>query len=139
MTIFDLWFNRFTLSILFLLSLLCGGGCQGGLPMWSQANPCTEFTINPVNKTVTFYSNDGRAMTCDKIEFVTDDKGKRFLAEKLAITERSVENRVANAQQLEVIDQITGKMMEPWRILASRIPLGSGGGGTAPTTQPSSP
>lgn len=135
---FDLFWNRLAFAILFLLSMLCGTGCQGGLPMWSQANPCTEFTVNPINKTVSFYSNDGRAMSCDKMEFTADEKGKHFLAEKLTITERSVENRVANAQQLEVIDKITDKMMDPWRILASRIPM-PGAGGAAPTTQPSNP
>lgn len=110
---------------------LCG--CAGGLPLWSQANPCTEFTINPVNKTCTFYSNDGRAMTVDELSFKTDaNGGKEFLAKKLIITERSVENRQANAIQLEQVDRITEKLMKPWEILASRIPMG-----TAPTSQPS--
>jgi len=84
-------------------------GCgKGTAPGWSQTNPCTELSYNPLTKKFTFYSNDGRGLSADEIGFGVDAEGRKmWSAKKLLITERSVENRIANVQQLDAIERIT--------------------------------
>ena len=129
----------------FVLSL---AGCgKGTAPGWSQTNPCTELSYSPLSKKFTFYSNDGRGLSADKIGFGTDaNGGKMFTAENLQITERSVENRIANVEQLKIIDQITAtairesvkaitEALAPFRGATVDTPIGgikTGGGQPAP-------
>ena len=94
--------KRLILAVAFLIGAV--PGCRGGLPLLSQANPQTTLRVTPhvTSQTIDidFFSNDGRAMTCDKLSYVGKD-GKQLNVEKLVITERSVENRTANVPQIE--------------------------------------
>lgn len=87
--------------------LLGGLGCsQGVAPLWSQANPCTSIKINPITKTVSIYSNDGKTFTAERIYARWGEN--EIEVTNLGVEDRSVENREANVAQMEVADRITG-------------------------------
>ena len=96
--------TRIALIVCFVATLCCG--CTRGSHDWHEtANPQTQVTITPnvLAGTVTldFFSNDGRAMTADRLYFKKAEM--EFEATNLSITERSVENREANVAQVAAI------------------------------------
>jgi hypothetical protein len=110
-----------------VLALICG--CEGGLPLMSQANPQTTITVDPVSKQIRIFTNDGRAFTTKdiSINWKTRDGGTgEFRAAELGVTERSVENRQANVLQMEAgarqieatgnaISNVVGAVVTPMR------------------------
>lgn len=95
--------------------VVMGLGCSRGSNQWyEKANPETSLKVhyNPMTATweADFYSNDGRAMTADSIEAVASKDAKNFKATNLKITERSVENRTADAAQTGAMGDAMSKI-----------------------------
>lgn len=116
--------------------LTAASGCRGVAPLMSQANPETSFVAayDPLSRTwrADFYSNDGRALMADKITAEAGDK--KFEAINLKVTERSVENREANVQQIEAgakqLAEIRG-MVSDIASMVGMMSANRGGGGQA--------
>lgn len=143
---------RLLIIVSFLLPAVAGCS-RGHAALWSQANPQTSFSFNPLTKTVTLFSNDGKGVTVDQITATWGENS--FEVHGLVVTDRSVENRQANVQQLQVVDQITKTAIQeifsglsgmieqglmPLRGASATVDTPIGGGsvklGGAPTTQP---
>ena len=99
--------------------LMLGGfvflsGCQRGvMPVWSQANPCLDIRINPISKTMSIFTNEGRSLDADELTYGLDSEGKRmFSAKNLRIGERTVENRIANVEQMKIGVEMTRVAMQ---------------------------
>lgn len=97
-----------------LIFTACLAGCQRGvMPVWSQANPCLDIRINPVTKTMSIFTNEGRSLDADELSYGLDAEGKRsFSAKNLRIGERTVENRIANVEQMKIGVEMTRVAMQ---------------------------
>lgn len=106
------------------IATLASSGCTRGSHDWHEtANPQTQVTITPnmLAGTVTldFFSNDGRAMTADRLFFKKD--AMEFEATNLSITERSVENREANVGQITAIGATMEKALNGFANIAGQF------------------
>lgn len=111
----------------------CVVGClssPGSNQWYEKANPETSFKVSPIDKTVSFYTNDGRGLKATKLGYkaVAGTGEKEFVAEGLEITDKSVENRMADAQQALAMGQMFDSIN---RSLAVLIPASVEAGGNA--------
>lgn len=88
-----------------LVGLACVGCGRGAVPLWSQANPQTSISINPITRTISCFSNDGKTLSAERIYAKWD--GHSIEVVNLRIEDRSVENRTANVQQLDMAGRVT--------------------------------
>ena len=101
--------------VLLLVALLTPvAACNKGvMPVWSQANPCLDIRMNPVTKTMSIFTNEGRSLDADELTYGLDAEGKRvFSAKNLRIGERTVENRIANVEQMKIGVEMTRVAMQ---------------------------
>lgn len=100
----------FVAALLLSLCVAAPLGCQRGVaPVWSTANPQKSFDVgyDPWSGTyrISGFANDGTGVEGENLELTTP-KGS-FKAKKLVLTERSVENRDANADQMKAGAEMT--------------------------------
>ena len=92
-------------ALLLMLGLALPGCGPGTAPLWSQTNPETSIAMNPLTKTVKFYSNDGKTFSAELIAAKWGDNSIELRG--LDVKDRSVENRQVNVQQMAMANEIT--------------------------------
>lgn len=92
---------KLIIAIIMSLWFSTAVGCSQGTRQWyEKSEPQTCIVIDPISKTVKLFDNNGRAVTLDKAVISKTDGGRwSFEINNLNITEKSVENRVASAEQ----------------------------------------
>lgn len=90
---------------LFIGTACVSGGCRGATIGGLTANPQHEFSakFNPVTRQLEldYFSNDGQELHIKNVKLVKGADGQgEFGAESIEVTDKSVENRVANVQQM---------------------------------------
>jgi len=98
-------------ALVIVVVALCGACGMGTAPIWSQANPETRMEFDPISRKFVFYSNDGRGLTADRLE-AKSSGGAEFNADGLVITERSVENRIGNVEQMKIGVEMTKAVVD---------------------------
>lgn len=106
----------YRVRFLAVLALMAGCGGRGWAPVWSQASPETSFeaAYDPMSATYRFqyYDSMGRSLTADELSAECSDGKKSFKAKGLKTSERSVENRLANVQQMDAGTRMTDSAFE---------------------------
>ena len=99
-------------SILMASCLLLIAGCgRGHAPLWSQANPQTEVSVNPITKTITLFNNKDVNLSFEEFSGTTAE-GATWAVKGLSIVDQSSPVRTANAGQLELAERITRAAFE---------------------------
>lgn len=81
-------------------------GCSKGTNHYLEvANPQTHVGLNPLTGYVSIFSNDGRTFSIESFK-ATWGEGNSLAFENFVMSERSVENRGANVEQLEIQAEI---------------------------------
>lgn len=83
-----------------LSAMIALTGCSQGTRQWyEKSEPQTCITIDPLSKKVMLFDNNGRAVTLKNASIERTEAGWVFKLDGLSITEKSVENRIASAEQ----------------------------------------
>ena len=92
--------------------LLLTPGCgRGHAPLWSQANPQTELSVNPITKTITLFNNKDVNLSFEEFSGTTAE-GATWAVKGLSIVDQSSPVRAANVGQLELAERITRAAFE---------------------------
>src|SRR5438105_797488 len=91
-------------AVCVLFALIGSGGCsRGTASSWSHANPQHEFLLkfDPLSHSFAadYFSNDGQEFHARNIHLQRGDA--KFDADEIAVTDKSVENRTANVEQIK--------------------------------------
>ncbi len=101
--------------------LLLSPGCgRGHAALWSQANPQTEVSVNPLTKTITLFNNKDVNLSFEEFSGTTAD-GATWAVKGLSIVDQSSPVRAANAGQLELAERITRAAFEGFGESLGRI------------------
>ncbi len=101
--------------------LLLSPGCgRGHAPLWSQANPQTEVSVNPITKTITLFNNKDVNLSFEEFSGTTAE-GATWAVKGLSIVDQSSPVRAANVQQLELAERITRAAFEGFGESLGRI------------------
>lgn len=88
------------IGMVLLAVMFLAAGCQGGLPLMAQANPQTSVKIKPLSKQIEIFTNDGKTFEAVNVKFTSTQEGTTFSADHISVSDRSVENREANVEQI---------------------------------------
>ena len=147
----------------FVLCSVFTGCSRGTSGLWESANPQSSVTFNPLTRSVSIFSNDGKTFSIDKLALQWAKEGKLEL-QNFQMKDRSVENRGANVEQLKqqaiinqgnwdgmanIVKQSVGAaisgavsvLTQGVKVSGKNTPLGDtslqlGGNANTPTTQP---
>ncbi len=100
--------------------LLISGCGRGHAPLWSQANPQTEVSVNPITKTITLFNNKDVNLSFEEFSGTTAE-GATWAVKGLSIVDQSSPVRAANAGQLELAERITRAAFEGFGEAFGRI------------------
>lgn len=115
--------TRITSFFILFLGLAVTPGCSPGTaPMWSQAKPETLIKFDPVSKTLYFHNSKDVDLKMERVVIEAD--GTKLTMEGLSVIDNASSVRTANVAQLDAIGPITTALMQPWRDLAARLPVG---------------
>lgn len=99
---------------LIFITVGCSKGTAG---LWESANPQSSISVNPLTRSISVFSNDGKTFEVEEMAMQWSEFGT-FSLKNFKMFDRSVENREANVPQLEMQDRINRGNWEGMKNLA---------------------